>query len=499
MDRLRINTFIGGISTGERDRRIGVASNVEEIDIFTNPNWIQPVTIFGAEAGITRRIQAYDLAESDTAYAYGQAADGDAEIWALTTASADDPGTWTSVFESTNDVHPNADMKWHKWTTGEDYLYYPTVSSTTVTLRKLGDLTTYTETSVGTLTGLDATGDRMQIVRAFGELYGLNGRYIFNVADDGTFTEKAFTLPTDLIGVSMTIKGNTMYILCKFITGDSRSRIVLWDLTATSGPDDQIDIAMGGPQWIVNHNDTLRVCCALNGVAKFYEVTSFAPEKKHELYNIQTETNAQPISPIQSIFIKDNILHFGLWKTDKTGLYAIGRTTEDAPLALVLDRRFDTSDYSLHKPYAANVFGPNIYVSFDDNGTADIKRIEGNNSPTRSSNSVYESIFMDFDDPEVIKDLHSEIIVAKVLPASTEIKVDYKVDNASSYDSGSLFTLTSSNDQTHDGGTADTFWYRTLTGVAGRFIIVRVRFTSSTTSRPQLYSLAIFSNSRSVM
>ena len=42
-------------------------------------------------------------------------------------------------------------------------------------------------------------------------------------------------------------------------------------------------------------------------------------------------------------------------------------------------------------------------VSFDDNGTADIKRIEGNNSPTRSSNSVYESIFMDFDDPEVIK------------------------------------------------------------------------------------------------
>lgn len=499
MDRIRIDKFMGGISAGERDRRVGVCLNIEEIDIFTNPNWIQPETIFGSEAGITRKIQAYDLAEGDTAYAYGQSADGDAEIWSLASASTTNPGTWSSVFESTNDVHPNADMKWHKWASGADYLYYPTISASTVTLRKLGDLVTYTETSVGTLTGVDGTGDRIKIVRAFGELFVLQGNLIANVADDGTFTNAAFTLPTDLTGVDMVIKGNTMYILCKFITGDSRSRIVTWDLAATKGPDDQIDIAMGGPQWIANHNDTLRVCCAFNGIAKFYEVTSFAPVKTHELSDIETETNAQQISPANTVYIKDNILHFGLWRTDTSGMYSIGRTTEDSPLALVLGRRFDTSDYASHTPTAANAFGPNIFVSFDDNGTADTRRIEGNNSPTRSSNSIYESILIDFDDPETIKDIHSIIVLSKIIPASTEIKVDFRVDNAASYDSASLQTLTSTNDQTHNGGQADTFWFREIKSVAGRLVQMRIRFTSSGTSRPQLYSVALFSNSRSTI
>jgi len=354
-----------------------------------------------------------------------------------------------------------------------------------------------TESSVGVLDGLDGTGDRIQMVRAFGELYITNGRYIAKVDDENTYTAHAFTLPSDLIAVSMDVRGDLMYILCKYgSTGKNSCRVVVWDLASTEQPNEIIDIPMSGPQWIVNHLEVLRACCARNGVARLYEIAGLVPVKTHEISNAQTETNAQPISPTQTLFLNNNILYFGLWRTQMSGLYAVGQVASTAPLAMILGKRFYTTDYSLHKPYAARAFGPNWYVAFDDNGTASTRRLEDNNSPTRSSNATYESVLLDVGAPEAIKDWRGYIVLSKPIPASCEIKIDAKTDNASSYDSNSLVTLTSSNDYTHDGGTADTFWERKTTSLAGRLLRARIRFTSSGTSKATLYFLSLLSENR---
>lgn len=62
-----------------------------------------------------------------------------------------------------------------------------------------------------------------------------------------------------------------------------------------------------------------------------------------------------------------------------------------------------------------------------------------------------------------------------------------------SYDYNSLKTLTSSNDKVETGTTPDTFWYREWTSVYGRMVKIRLRFTSSGTSKATVYFLSFLS------
>ena len=209
-----IDKFYGGITHDDTDIDIGVALNVEEIDIFTNPSFIQPETIFATDTGIARKITGYTVADNDTGYAYGVSSDGDVEVWSLATISVDNPGNWATFNESANDVHPNGCIIWHKWDNATSYVYYPTISGSTVTLRKLL-ISGPTETSVGTLSGLDGTGDRIPMIRANGELFIGNGQFISKVDDEGSFTEKAFTLPNGWEAVSFDLISDELAILCR--------------------------------------------------------------------------------------------------------------------------------------------------------------------------------------------------------------------------------------------------------------------------------------------
>ena len=576
----RINKWYGGITHNDKSDIVGAALNVEEMDIFTNPSFMQPETIFGAESisspvtsitrsGTTatvtttnqhglatgdsvtisgadqadynitatvtvtsgtiftytvagspttpatgtivatystaRKILGYTIDDGDTAYAISSSQDGDAIIWQLANASATNPVSWTFLFESTNDAHPNGNIIWHKWDDGSSYLYYPTVSGTTVTLRKLL-ISGPTETSVGTLTGLDGTGDRIPMIRLNGELYVGNGKLIATVDDDGVFVNAAFTiaLSTGWEVVDFDPLGDELMLLCRSTeTSKNLSKIFFWDKTATTGSNDEINVPMGGPQIISNHSEVVRVMCAKNGVLRIYELLGKLPIETHKLSSISTETNAQAIIPSQTKFIKDNILYFGVWKTDKSGLYAIGQSGPRLPLALILSRRFDTSDYSLHKPQASAAFGDNFYLAFDDNGTSDIKRIEGGNSPTRSSNGIYESILIDAGTPENNKEWRGFILNAKSMPTSCSITFDIRPDNVTAYDTSVALVLNSTNDYVDVGGasgmTADRFWYREMTSVVGRLVQIKLSFASSGTTMPVLYSLGLISESSPII
>lgn len=483
---LRLNNFNVGLTDNDRSRQVGHLLVAEEVDIF-NPGYIQPETIFTTDAGIARKITGYTLADDDDAYAIGVSADGDAEVWKLVDASVDNPGSWASFFESANDAHANNNIIWHKLDDGTENVYYTTISSTTVTLRSLA-IAGPTEGSVGTLTGLDGTRDRIPMIKASGELFIGNGQHISKVDDDGVFTEKAFTLPNGVECVDMTTIGDELAILTRLVNkGINVSQMYFWDKTALTGFNDVANIPMGDPQIVVNQNETLKVLCAKNGILKIFEMVGLLPNEIHRVQNVDSETNAIPVIPTQSKFVRDGILYFGLNAT-KSGLYALGKKNE-----LILNRRFDTSDYSLHTAYAAASFGPNWFVAFDDNGSADFGRIEGNNSPTRSSNAVIETVLYDFGDTE-LKDLTSfEVLTKNAIPDSTSLDIYFKPDNGS-YDTA--VNLTNANDQNETGTTANTYWFRNTTTTVGRLIQMKIEFNSSTTSRIQLYEVILTANAR---
>src|SRR5690606_26903468 len=139
--------------------------------------------------------------------------------------------------------------------------------------------------------------------------------------------------------------------------------------------DDSFDLSTGSPQWIFNDKENVRILCAHNGSARLYQLSGAYPGAVPTqlpgiiIRNVATDTSTQPVSTSKMVSTKDNILYFGLNKTDKTGVYALGQLDADKPVALTLSKRFHTSDYAKHTAIALYIQGPNFYGAFDDNGT----------------------------------------------------------------------------------------------------------------------------------
>lgn len=489
----RFNKFYGGITVADRSRSDGVCLNIEELDPFKSRDYIIPQTIFQTNSFITNETSGFTLDDGDNIYTATRGAANKLEIYKRASASQAVPSTPASIKVSSGNFKQISPIMWHKLTSGSAYLYYVTDTNT---LRRSGALPAVTETTVGTLTGITGvanTFDRIPQIRTNGELYIGNGQYIANVDDTGTFVEKFASLYSGWVCVSFARSSNLLAILARSpILGDNKCKVFFWDFS--QNPDsmiDEVDIPMGGPQIIENHNETLRVICAKNGIMKAYALDGRRAALTHTLYNVQTETDTHPIIPNQSKFIKDNIMYFAIWKTDKTGLYAIGRVDEQAPAALILAKRFATTDYSLHKPHAAISAGPNWFASFMDNTTERVVNVFDENSPTRSSQAIYESIWYDAGNPEVSKSWVGFILNTTPVASGVSVAVSARVDNASSYDTASLQTLSSANDQLDSGGTADTNWIRPWVSLVGRTLGFKLAFTSNATAYAKLYQISL--------
>lgn len=439
-----VSKFFGGITRDDKAKIQGVGSNFEELDIFSNADYIQAEQIFTADAlPASTEAYAYTSGTDGTAYAYGKET-GASKVRILSVANggADNPGAWSTLFTSadtTNLAYAVSPIQFFKTTEANtDYLYYCTkTSGTTVLLRRYG-IVAATDTTVGTLTQLSGSYDRISMKVMFGELYITNGKYISKVDQDGVFTEAAFTLPTEWISVDLMPVSDVCIILSRYTDRTVNfSKGFWWDLTATTQVDDSFDLPAGGPQWITNHKETVKILCANNGFARFFQLSGAFPGAVPVempgivLPNVQTDGATQPVSPSKSVCVKDKILYFGLYKTDKSGLYALGNLDYDKPTALVLSKRFNTTSYATHAPTGAMIQGPNFYVAYSDNGTASTARCESNNTPDRSSSGVYESIWIDDDNPTSNKTLSEVPVTTYVLPASTDVNCFVAADYGS--------------------------------------------------------------------
>lgn len=508
-----IDKFYGGIIRDDKSKIVGAASNIEELDIFSNENYIEPEQIMSADSmPAGTEIYAYTAGDNDTVYGYGKETTGNkVRLVSVANGGDDNPGSFSTLAtetDSTNLATVVSDFKFFRTQEASNptSLYYikGTGASWYIARYNIGAAAfqrwtgsawsaTGSWDSNSQLTGLDGSFMRPTQKTIFGEHFICHGQYIAKIDKDGVFTEKAFTLPKEWEAVDIIPVSDIALILCRNKNRKvNEAKGFWWDLTSANQFDDSFPLPMGGPQWIVNHKETIKMMCAINGQARFFQLSGAFPGAVPVelpgivLTNIAAETSTQPISSPKMVSQKDKILYFGLYKTDKTGIYALGQLDDKKPNALILSKRFDTSNYANHKPTALLIHGPNYYVAFDDNGTADNTRCETNNSPTRSSNAVYESVWIDDDDPNRDKTLKAIFVMTKKLSASTSITVSV----ASDYDNS--YTQVNRPD-----GTV----YNTTNALIGRMVApgfankkafkIKLAFTSSSTSRPTLQAIGL--------
>jgi hypothetical protein len=176
---LRIKPFYGGIVVGERDRRPGVCQNVEEFDIYTNPDYMEPETIFSADSTI--ELGAWDFTHDGTnifAISEDNAGTPKAKIWKRASGMTNGLGStsWAAYFTSGENSLRDTFIECLEWENGTRHLYYVTG---TTNLRKYGDIDgTPSETSVGTLTGAATANGRLPTLIREGELLIGHGKYL---------------------------------------------------------------------------------------------------------------------------------------------------------------------------------------------------------------------------------------------------------------------------------------------------------------------------------
>lgn len=486
-----INIFYRGIVRDEKSNEVGALSNAEEVDLLENKDFVRASQIVSTDTmPASTEIFSYCADNADTVFGYGRktGASDEVRIVSVSTGGADNPGSFATLMTSadtTNKYYVISPIEYHRSSTGDaNRLYYLTKDSSTI---KLKHCTTAgaSETTDGTLTGLDGTNDRVFMRRVYGELFVGNGQYLARVDKDGVFTEKAFTLPNGWDAVDMCEVGASALILARSTTVNANiTKCFFWDLSSQTQFDDSFDIPFGGPQWCVKHRETIKILCAINGTANFYEVSAYAggvPKQlaSMQLTNVGIEESTKPISSPRMVAVKDDIIYFGLWKTDKTGIYALGQLDNNKPYALYLAKRFDTTSYATHRPHGLFIQGPNFYAAFDDNGTSDNARCESRNSPSRSSNAVLETVVIDDGDARSLKSLPEVFLITQPLGASESLAAHVATDYGS-------YTQVYQADGTSMGTTTQTLGMFTPKMAGLKCFKVKVAFTSNGTSSPKL-------------
>lgn len=496
-----IDSFYGGMQRDKKSRVPGGCLNIEEIDIFSNKDYIQAEQIMSADAMPDGTVvTAYTADNQDVVYAYGKETTGNkVRLVKVTSGGTSNPGAFETAFTSadTTDIfYLPSPIEYLRQDNGnKNFLYYLTNASGTIKLKSY-DISAGTESETDsasqnmTLTGLTGSYDRCFMRVGFGELFIGNGQYIAKVDKDGVFTEKAFTSPNGWNVADITFVSDIGIVLARSVNRFANySRGFWWDLTSSAQVDDSFDIPFGGPQWIVNHKENIRFLCAQNGYAKFYQLSGAFPGAEPKelpgllLTNVASDGATQPISSPNMVDTKDNVLYFGLNKTDKTGIYAIGQLDSDKPIALILSKRFHTSDYSKHVPYAVFTQGSNFYGAFADNGTPANCRCETLNSPSCSSNAVYESVILDDGDPTRQKVLEELFLLTEPLPASTSVAVSV----AKNYGS---YTALARPDGTNTNTTNGLLGYYRPAIAGCKVHQIKLALTSSGTSTPKITGIA---------
>ena len=493
-----IGKFYGGIIRDDKSKIVGVLSNAEEVDIFSNADYIQAEQIVSADTiPADTEIYGYTAGDDDIVYGYGkETANNRLRIVSVASGGSDNPGAFSTLYtQSSGTDLPSivSDFKFFRTAEASNpaKILYIKGASSTWNLYNY-NIGTAAEISYGQLSGLTGSFMRPTIKIIYGEAFVCHGQYIAKVDKDNQFVEKAFTLPKEWEAIDIIPVSDIALILAR-----NKNRLVnetrcfWWDLTAANTFEDSFSLPMGGPQWLYNYKEVIYILCAINGVAKFFLSQAYPGAKPIEMPNFKltglaVETTTQPISSPKMLSSKDGIVYFGLHKTDKTGIYALGQLDRDKPNAFILSKRFAATDYVNHKPTALLIQGSNYYAAYYDGTTASNCRCETNNSPARSSQALIETINIDADTPFTNKQLTRAYVSVYPLPASTSLDLYISSDFTNSYTQ-----IKRANDTIFNSANGVLGLFRPKAFNNKKSFKAKVLFTSSGVNSPKLQNIGL--------
>lgn len=264
-----INRFYGGIVRDDKSKVVGAASNIEELDIFSNADYITPEQIVSSDSmPASTEIYDYTAGDDDVVYGYGKETAGNkVRIVSVASGGTTDPGAFSTLFTSadaTNLATVVSNFKFFRSVESSNptSLYYikGTGTSWYIARYNIGAAAEQRWTgsawsssgswdSSSQLTGLNGSFMRPTMKVIFGELFICHGQYVAKIDKDAVFTEKAFTLPKEWESVDIIPVSDVAVILTR-----NKNRLIneargfWWDLTSTLSFDDQFIIPMGGPR-----------------------------------------------------------------------------------------------------------------------------------------------------------------------------------------------------------------------------------------------------------
>ncbi len=464
--------FYGGIQRDDKSLVAGGGSNVEELDILENANFVRPTQILTADT-LPSNTAFHSYCEdplNGDGYAVGGDNNGNAyaQVFQNTGIATTSPGGWVSRGTSSLPANPLSASTVHYEVESGATSIIPTLAVYFLTGQNV--VTKWTAsggiaTTGWTLSTLTTSMGHVSFREINGITYICAGNYVSTI-DPGSpstganFNEQGFPLPFGYVAIDIAQAGEYFFVLASSSNLlANKSVIFIWDGVSQQYTD-QIPVPMGGPQWIYNFKQTLTLCCASNGIMELFYLS--APTigaichryPNIRLENVQLENQGLsgyganqghgygpyiiPISPSKSVFVKDDVLYFALWKLDKTAIYAFGQLDVKMPFALWLAKRFSTADYSAMVPFATYCFGAKIFASFQTGYST-----EGNAATnatfcdpataSRSSNAVFQSVWLDDNMPMNPKVLRKLYATAYPMPASCSITMAVSSDYSTSF------------------------------------------------------------------
>lgn len=537
-----IDEFHGGIVRDEQSQTAGAALGLEEIDIFDNENYFQAEytpTSHSIESPSLDGYIVYDfnqyVAEGDNLHTIGALTSGTEAM----IGNFDDEGTGFAELQDETSMAISSDNTPRPFDESEAFITSETTNQGGTGIgRRPSNWVYFTTGDVGTAPFLRRYSDyenNIELVAEldqddlpefdlptlirliYGELYICYANSINRVAGDGTFTyddstnpiTNLVTLPKEWYIVDVTTLGRdsrSMLALCRPANASLNKSRAFWIDLATGEVDDYLDIPFGGAQWVNNIGADVLMAFVEDGRFRVRKLSQPYPgsisttvpnidlrnvrDRAEVFSNSDIDDLKIDPSPARAVHNQYGYLYFPLNKTDKPGIYRIGKLDQGDDYAISMAHKLP-GNYPDQLITSMAVYDEKKIIGYLDNytgtdtGTGEVKVVEPNDaSATRAATAVYESVWTGVGDALSDKQVKSVHIITHPLPASTQVKVFVAKDYDDSY------TEIFRKDGSTMNGTGDTVGVFQPTGLTGANVFrVKIELISSGTDTPKVTTI----------
>lgn len=437
--QFEVREFYNGIADDIRAGGANSFSVSKHFDIFSSPKRLIPYRSLEADTndGVSSTgLKAYIVKDfvyasaSDKLYGLGQNGSGQTKIVYKAAAAS---GNWTVPASSEG----NGAVKNGCFVEYKDYLWGFQGTNQVWKWGLLSGTPSITN-SVGTVAST-ITSVANGVIAKDDQLYLPYNNVIARITAAGTLVDSALTLPTNFKITSICNYGNYLAIACAPIsTYNGISRVFLWNLTSTE-VQESIDWGEGEIRVLETIEGMLvgvtdrylnNAVGAGNGSMVVQVYSGGSPQTVKEVFTRALVGKTVPTSKAvknNRLFWAAKIMTNTAGSTYNEGIWSFGRKNVNYNHTLtldIIDENIDTDGIQ-----GFGTAGNYFFIAHSGDGSVD----KTDDSVAYNFTSIYESLIVDFGDPNSDKTLQSLKVSFRALAAGESVTAKYRIDGATSW------------------------------------------------------------------